>query len=187
MSRKQLLQLLSILSLVALTRLLPHPVNVAPMGAIALFSAASFRSNTLRFILPLILTAFTDLLLTLTVNAAYTSPSSYFGSYTTYLMYLSYPLIGLLGLYASKKGQTKQPLRIGAYSLGGSLIFFLLSNFAVWSGGFYGYSWSGLVSCYVAAIPFFHHSILGDLMYNAALFGGLYWLNAYVWKESTAS
>ena len=173
--------------IVACTRLLPHPVNIAPMGAIALFSAAIFRSNALRFAIPLILTAFTDLLLTLTVNAAYTSPTTYFSSYSTYLMYLAYPLIGLLGLYASKKGQIKKPLRIGAYSIGGSLIFFLLSNFAVWTGGFYGYSWSGLVSCYVAAIPFFHHSILGDLMYNATLFGGLYWLNAYVWKESTAS
>jgi hypothetical protein len=43
----------------------------------------------------------------------------------------------------------------------------------VWlAGGLYPRTLSGLTACYVAAIPFFRNSIVGDLLYSAALFGG---------------
>jgi hypothetical protein len=30
---------------------------------------------------------------------------------------------------------------------------------------------AGLIACYVAAIPFFHYTLLGDLFFVGALFG----------------
>lgn len=184
MTATQTKSLLFILLTLAFTRLLPHPVNVAPLGAIALFSGAIFRLKWLRYALPVALAILTDIVLVLTINAQYTSLPSYFGSPSTWMMYVVYILIAQLGYFASKSGLAKKPLRIAGISLSGSLIFFLVSNFAVWLGGFYGYSLGGLTACYVAALPFLHHSLIGDLMYNALLFGGLYWANAHVWKEN---
>jgi hypothetical protein len=57
-----------------------------------------------------------------------------------------------------------------------SLIFFLLSNVAVWAfSGMYPLTWQGLTQCYVAALPFLDKTVLGDLFWTAILFGGA-WL-----------
>jgi hypothetical protein len=61
-------------------------------------------------------------------------------------------------------------------SLGGSLVFLLVSNFGVWLGGMgqarmYSLTPGGLMQCYVAALPFFRNTLLGDLTYAAIMFG----------------
>src|SRR5262249_8015345 len=54
-----------------------------------------------------------------------------------------------------------------------SVLFFLLSNGAVWAfSGMYSLTWQGLVQCYVAALPFLENTVLGDLVWTAFLFGG---------------
>lgn len=53
-----------------------------------------------------------------------------------------------------------------------SVCFFLLSNFAVWLSGFYGYTVEGLWTCMVAAIPFFQNTLIGDLSGTLLLVGG---------------
>ena len=55
-------------------------------------------------------------------------------------------------------------------SLIGSLLFFIITNFAVWINGGYSYTFSGLFDCYYMAIPFFKNTIAGDLCFNALLF-----------------
>ncbi|MCI0657884.1 MAG: hypothetical protein L0170_12550, partial [Acidobacteria bacterium] len=71
-----------------------------------------------------------------------------------------------------------------AAALAGSVIFFVVTNFAVWLGseGFYEHTLDGLVRCYVLALPFFRNSVLGDLAWSIALFG-LHDL-ARAWTES---
>jgi hypothetical protein len=57
-----------------------------------------------------------------------------------------------------------------------SIIFFLLSNGAVWAfSGMYPLSMSGLAQCYIAALPFLEKTVLGDLFWTGVLFGGA-WL-----------
>jgi hypothetical protein len=57
-----------------------------------------------------------------------------------------------------------------------SLLFFLLSNGAVWAfSGMYSPTWQGLTQCYIAALPFLERTVLGDLFWTAVLFGGA-WL-----------
>ena len=57
-----------------------------------------------------------------------------------------------------------------------SLLFFVLSNFAVWAfNGMYAMTWQGLTQCYVAALPFLEKTMLGDLFWTGVLFGG-FWL-----------
>ena len=58
--------------------------------------------------------------------------------------------------------------------LASSVLFFVVSNLAVWVvSTSYPKTWGGLVTCYVAAIPFFRNTLLGDGLYVSVLFGGL--------------
>ena len=56
--------------------------------------------------------------------------------------------------------------------MGASTLFFLVTNFGVWAGGtMYEMSFAGLVTCFVAAIPFYGYSLAGDLAYTLLFFG----------------
>jgi hypothetical protein len=57
--------------------------------------------------------------------------------------------------------------------LASSVLFFVLTNFGVWAfDALYPKTLEGLMACYVAAIPFFRNTLLGDLSYTVVLFGG---------------
>jgi hypothetical protein len=66
-----------------------------------------------------------------------------------------------------------KPLYVGAAALGSSVCFFLISNFAVWLAGNLGYAkdLGGLITCYVAAIPFFRNDLLSNLLFATVFFG----------------
>ena len=51
-------------------------------------------------------------------------------------------------------------------SLFGAILFFTITNFGVWSTGFYGYTFSGLISCYFLAIPFFSYTLISTLLFS---------------------
>jgi hypothetical protein len=58
------------------------------------------------------------------------------------------------------------------YSLLGSVLFFLVTNFGVWLGStMYPQSGAGLLAAYVAGIPFFQNTVLGTLFYSTLMFG----------------
>lgn len=75
--------------------------------------------------------------------------------------------------------KSPRALRILGFSLGGSAIFWIVSNFGVFMGGFYGFSLQGLVTTYLMAIPFytplgteiFINSFVGDILFTGSLFG----------------
>jgi len=84
-------------------------------------------------------------------------------------VYGSFALVGLIGLYLRTR---KTVGTIVGGALTASLLFFVITNFAVWYGGtLYPQTWSGLVATYVAGIPFFKNTVLGDLVYTGLLFG----------------
>lgn len=62
--------------------------------------------------------------------------------------------------------------RIGGAAVGASIIFYLLSNFGVWMGGMmYPKTFTGLIACYVAALPFFGMSLAANLIFSGVMFG----------------
>jgi hypothetical protein len=70
-----------------------------------------------------------------------------------------------------------------ASSLGGSVLFFLVTNFTTWLTADPQVSTTcahGLAACYVAGLPFFQWTVLGTLFYSALLFGGFAMLRARV-------
>jgi hypothetical protein len=53
------------------------------------------------------------------------------------------------------------------------VLFFTVTNFGTWlTSGMYPPTFSGLVACFVAAVPFFQNTLAGDLVFSALLFGG---------------
>ena len=126
------LTILSMIVLAVITRLLPHPPNVAPITGIALFAGCNIKDKNLAFMLPLLCMFVTDLFLGFHMTMPF--------------VYLSFMCISNIGI-GSKK------ITNGTI-LGSSLLFFLVTNFGVWYLG-YPNTLAGLVSCYTLAIPFF--------------------------------
>jgi hypothetical protein len=90
----------------------------------------------------------------------------YTGSLFTYS---AFAIIVLLGIVTLKKVRISN--LVGS-ALGASFLFFIISNFGVWClGTMYPKDLGGLMTCYIAGIPFFHNTILGDLLYTSVLFG----------------
>lgn len=147
--------LLIILGLSA--RLLPHPANFAPIGAIALF-AALYLPKKYALIIPLIAMFISD---------------TFIGFYSLPIMlsvYIGFTIMSLIGLLVKKN---KKFSTILGGTLVGSILFFLLTNFAVWTfGTMYSHTFSGLIQSYTMAIPFFKNSLLGDLFYSGIIIGG---------------
>ncbi len=73
----------------------------------------------------------------------------------------------------------QSPWQVGGLTVASSVMFYVVTNFAVWaSGSLYPTSWGGLAACYTAAIPFFRNSLLGDAGFAVVLFGGFALLEA---------
>lgn len=138
-------------------RLLPHLPNFAPIAAMALFGG-TYLNKKYALIVPLAAMIISDI---------------FIGFYNPWIMmsvYGSFLLIGLIGLYL--KNHKTIPNIIGA-SLIGSVGFFLITNFAVWAvpGSFYPHTLQGLLNSYMMGLPFFRHTLMGDLFYTGAIFG----------------
>src|SRR5689334_5558036 len=155
-NNSRLLALLGAIVVAAALRLLPHPPNFTPIGAMALFSGAYLGRRPLAFVAPLGALLLSDLVL-----------GFYHGQAT---VYFSVALIVLIGMGALARVSA---LRVLGAALASSVLFFVVTNFGMWLfSGFYPRSLAGLEACYVAAIPFFQNTVAGDLFYSALLFGG---------------
>ena len=140
----------------ALSRLVPHPPNLTSVAAVALFGGAYLADKRLAFLVPLGALFLSDLIL---------------GSYQHMeVVYASFALIVCIGLWLRQRPTI---FRVAGAALAGSVLFFLITNFGVWCfQSLYPHTLDGLIACYVAAIPFFRNTLLGDLLYTAVLFGG---------------
>jgi hypothetical protein len=163
-----------IIFLAVASRLIPHPANFSPLGAIALFGAAHFSKRWQAWFIPILATWLSDLFINNVIYAQYYPEFTWFYS-GFYWQYGAYLLIGLLGFLLYKKHISLGNVLGGA--IGAGFIFFLVSNFGVWlSGTLYPKNLSGLIACYAAGIPFFKGTLMGNLFYTTTLFGGYYLL-----------
>lgn len=161
------LLLIALIVIAALTRVLPHPPNFSPVEAIALFGGAYFGSKRWAVLVPLAGLFISDLVLARINGGLY---ASWFGSTGIWLVYLCIALTTVLGF--GLRGKVNGA-RVLGYSLVGSVLFFLVTNFGAWmSDPMYPKTLTGLVAAYLAGIPFFQWTVLGTLFYAALLFGG---------------
>jgi hypothetical protein len=162
---------LALIALDVASRVLPHAPSLTPVAASALFAGVILRSKILALAVPVAAMALSDLVL---------------GAYDWRIMavvYAAFALPALLGIWARSRGRA---IVVVALVPTTSLVFFAASNFAVWAfSGMYPLTAQGLVACYIAALPFLENTLLGDMLWSAALFGG--WWIASSWLVSRAS
>ncbi len=168
-NRQHTILILVLIASASVYRVLPfHIWNVAPIGAIALFGGAQLRKNWQAVLIPLSALFLSDLFLNNVTYKYLNSNFTFFYSGAIWI-YASFALISLIGIVFLKKISAKNVL---VASIVGSVLFFVVSNFGVWAGsGIYAHNFAGLLSCYIAAIPFFVNTLAGDLMFSAILFG----------------
>lgn len=140
----------------AATRLLPHPPNMATITAIALFGGAQFTDRRAAFLVPLSALLLSDLVLGFYAEAP--------------VVYASFALVVGIGRLLRRRGSA-WPIALAA--LASSLLFYALTNLAVWAdGSLYPHTLGGLITCYLAGVPFLKNTVAGDLFYTLVLFGG---------------
>ena len=140
-------------------RFLSLPVAFTSVAASLLYFGA--RQPRRRMWVPLVLLVAADLVLT---KLVYGYPLSA-DHLVTWAWYAAMVLLG------TKLKDNSGSLRVGGAALVASVSFFVLSNFAVWMvWPTYPKTLAGLAACYVAALPFFRHSLAGDLFFTAVFF-----------------
>jgi hypothetical protein len=158
-----MLKAFSLIALGTFYRLIPHPWNAVPMGALCLYSGAGI-SRRWAWIVPLAVMGLSDWVLDYGTGRP-------FLSFSRWMIYATFAATTLIGPLANRP-------KIGTWllpgmSLAASCLFFVTSNFGAWvtQESTYPLTFSGLMSCYVAAIPFFDKTVIADLVGTAVLFG----------------
>ena len=161
------LTLAALIFIAALSRVLPHPPNFSPIEAVALFGGAYFAKRHWALLVPLAAMFLSDMVLGMLRGGLY---FAYFASAGYLLVYACILLSTLLGF--GLRGKVSAG-RVLGYSLVGSLLFFVVTNFGAWlSDPLYPKTAGGLAAAYIAGVPFFQWTVLGTLAYAALLFGG---------------
>jgi len=172
----RVLTVTALVLLATLVRFVDHGLlNVAPVGAIALFGGACLQSRRQAFGVTFATMLFSDALLYTTRYRDWVADS--LGSML--FVYLAFGCVVLLGSLLRK--QRRSVAAVVAGSLAGSIVFFLISNLSAWLFyAEYSKDVSGLIRCYLAGIPFYRNTLLGDLGFNAVLFGGYAFLEQHI-------
>jgi len=159
--RTDLLVIAVLIGLDIAARLAPHAPDFTPVAATALFAATLLRVRPLSVLVPIAGMMLGDAML---------------GFYDWRVMAAVYGTLALPAFAACLSDRLRRPLLIVPMLLSSSLIFFLVTNFAVWAfSPLYAANTAGLVKCYVAGLPFLRNMVEGDLFWGLVLFGG-YWL-----------
>ena len=144
---------ISLILILTFSRLIPHPPNFTPIIAIAIMSGYFFRNIYLSLFVMLFSMLLADVFIGFYYNMIF--------------VYLTLFLITFIFFNISNKINSKNLL---ICSLTGSLIFFIFSNFGVWFlGSLYEKSLTGLVECYILAIPFFLNTLLSTIFFLTVL------------------
>lgn len=144
--------------LAAIIRIVPHPWNLAPVGAMALFSGAVIRNRLLAFLFPLLALLAGDVFTGIHILIP--------------VVYASLLVSVAIGFWLRRR---RTILRLGGAVLLGTAQFFLISNLGVWVFlNSYPKTFAGLVVCYAAGLPYFWNTLAGDVFFSALLFGALF-------------
>ena len=148
-----------LLVLALFSRLLPHAPNFTALGAVALFSGFFFPKRTQAIAVPLIAMILSDLVI------------GFHG--TLPWVYGALILVSILGRrLQDSPGPHFSWARVGGFSLLSATLFFVVTNFGVWTlGTLYPRDIAGLSSCFIAAIPFFGNTLGSQVIFGGLLFG----------------
>ena len=133
---------------------MPHPPNFTPLLGMAVFSGVIFDRKIFALVIPLVAMLLSDLV----IGFHSSMPIIYFAIMLN---------VAVGFLLVSKFSYLKSILAL----VSGAVIFFIVTNFAVWLGGsYYPQDLSGLIACYIMGLPFFQNTLLSTLMYGLGAF-----------------
>ncbi|MFZ5608651.1 MAG: DUF6580 family putative transport protein [Pseudomonadota bacterium] len=143
----------------AFSRLVPHPPNFTPVLAMALFGGAALNHRALAILAPIAAMLLSDVVL---------------GFHALVLViYGAMALITVIGFWLRRRTTAAHVL---AACIASSVLFFLITNLAVWlEGELYPLTLAGLSATFVAALPFFHNTILSTVLFAGLLFAGAHY------------
>ena len=155
----------------AFSILIPHAPNFTAVISTALFAGA-YLQKRFAFIVPLAALLMSDLII------------GFYSFGSMIFVYGSFMLIVALGLTMQNKVSA---IRIGALSIVGATLFFILTNFGVWivPNSMYPKTLAGLIECYIMAIPFFGNTAFSALIYSSVMFGLYEATERFVFKMKT--
>ena len=164
-----------------------RPEGFAPQMAMALFAGAMIKDKRWAIILPLLSMLVSDVIYQLLYNNGISTIKGFYEGQG-----LNYLLIGGITLFGFLLKKISV-LRVSLFSMAGSVIFFLASNFVVWQAGAglaRPKTFEGLLLCYYDGLAFFRdyglvkgfygNLFIGDLFFCAIIFGSYYFLNKLV-------
>lgn len=159
----------TIIILAALSRFIPHPPNFTPIMAMAIFGGATFSNKTWAFSIPLLAMFVSDIFISL---------------HTTMIaVYLCFAAGVMIGIFIKEK---KSILTVAGAGIVSSVVFFVGTNLGVWLlSGWYPINFTGMVTAFELALPFYHNTLISTLMYSAILFGGYELVLRYSVKKQT--
>lgn len=159
MSNPRFITITGMIFIAAMSRLIPHPWNVTPVAAMALFGGAHFSDKKIAFLVPL---------------AAMTLSNFVLGWHPIlFFVYAGFALTVVIGRALRHRVTVRN---VASATLASSVLFFLLTNFGHWIlTDMFPRSFAGLMACYAAAIPWFRNSLAGDAFYVALVFGSFAW------------
>jgi|SRR5690606_3631286 len=135
--------------------------NFAPLVAIGLFSGSIIKDAKWAFIVAILSQFIVDVYFQLFTNV----PGFYgLSQIFTYAGLLA--ATGLGRLMADRKAMS-----VVGFTVAGSLLFFVLSNFGVWASGVYGYTGASFINTFILGLPFLKNAMMADMMASGILFG----------------
>ena len=148
-----ILLLIGVAAILRISDVLPY--NFTPVAAIALFGGAMFSNRGLAFLLPLAIMFISDLFIGLHEHI--------------WAVYIGFLAIVLIGQVVRRRPNILTGL---AGAMVGSVLFFLITNAAVWYGSpHYAQSLGGLLNSFALGLPFFRGTLMGDLLFTGVFFG----------------
>ncbi len=139
--------------ILAISRIIPHPPNFTPILAIAVTLPMVTNDKVIGTAIPLLAIFLSDILIG-------------FYSYMIWI-YLSFIVISLSSYFLLSRFNL---LNMTLMSLTSCFVFFVITNFGFWTTGYYGYSFNGLITAYIMAIPFAANTILSTLIYGLLIY-----------------
>jgi hypothetical protein len=139
-------------------RIVPHPWNLAPIGAMALFSGAVIRNRLLALVLPLL---------------AMLAGDAFIGFHILMpVVYASFLISILIGF---RLREHRTLARVGGAVFAGAVQFFLVTNLGVWAFlHSYPKTFAGLAACYAEGLPYFWNTLAGDAFFSVLFFAALF-------------